>query len=448
MPSANEDKGPSFVSGFEGAMVKQRVRGVVGMAKGAGAFPGSHPVSLSRLNIETLLANVGGYVVGHKLDGERRLLFVDKRKGVFLLDRKMGLRRIEVVESGDEEVDNSSGWEAWSGTLLDGELVTLREHEGDEGREPASKRIKTNVRSKKLDEVIEEKEGEKGDGVESDDVAFVVLDVLSVRGENVMKRSYPERMKAGGSFIDFLKTRSVCESLVLWQGVTRSSVLSFSLHHFLPARDVASVLRQREEPDVVGRRGVRYSTPKDGLVFQPIGEGYSVGYSKLIFKWKTPMENTIDFHLKRNNEEDEENQEREKKRGSENEKNEEGEGEDCYQMYVMGNNNRLTFWDYLVLEPNYKEGTLEVEEGRIAECYWDANMERWRLLKLRRDKNTPNAEWVANQIWQGIEAGLLEEEELVSILSNHEPYRNTARDQGSTHWQQHRQHKGKRRRDN
>jgi len=445
VPSAKDDKDPSFVSGFEGAMVKQRVKGVVGMEKGAGAFPGSHPVSLSRLNIETLLANVEGYVVGHKLDGERRLLFVDKGKGVFLLDRKMGLRRIEVAESGDQKVDNPSDWAAWSGTLLDGELVTLREHEGDEGREPASKRIKTNVRSKKLDdEVIEEKEGEKGEGVESDDVAFVVLDVLSVRGENVMKQSYTKRMKAGGSIIDFLKTRSACESLVLWQGVSRKSVLSFSLHHYLPAREVASVLRQREEPDVVGSGGVRYSTPKDGLVFQPIGEGYSVGYSKLIFKWKTPMENTIDFLLKQNNEEDE-NQEREKKRESE---NEEGE-EECYQMYVMGNNNRLTFWDYLNLEPNDKEGKLVVEEGRIAECFWDANLERWRLLKLRRDKSTPNAEWVANQIWQGIEAGLLEEEELVSILSNHQSHNNNyARDQGSTHWRQHRQHKRKRRRDN
>lgn len=375
------------VGGINAAIVKQRMKANTGTEKGAGVFPGSYPVSLSTYNLELLLENRHEYVVGHKLDGVRQLLFITNSK-LYLFDRKMTATRI-LLSPADEEKEDASWLIEWNGTLLDGELVRKRDDHVKQQHQAKRQRLDADTSELRTEQ----------------EASFVVLDALALKDKNVMKLPYPKRMDAAKPFMALLEERAD-RGFHLYVSTdekddTPKDRLVFALHRTFPLDVTPSLLAPTQHRGTEPRQ-VYAEYPTDGLVFQPVSAPYCVGYSKEILKWKPPRETTIDFYVTKG------------------EDAHTSEGQQTWQLHVMGTNNRLSYWDTMQLDtPEEHKG--EITEGCIVECYWDTNEERWRLHRVRVDKDRPNAEWVANIIWKNLESGLLEADDLLKSLTDEHP---------------------------
>lgn len=126
------------------------------------------------------------------------------------------------------------------------------------------------------------------------------------------------------------------------------------------------------------------ATPIDGLVFTSLTLPYHSGRDRNLFKWKPLEKNTVDVLWRR---------------------------ETAPNVYVRGDND-----DDDLLRPLGRLADGEVVDDIetatiILECLpCDASGQLWRISKLRRDRQEPNAAWVAKRVCESIREDLRLEE--------------------------------------
>lgn len=210
-------------------------------------FPGSQPVSLTRSNVFLLKNNP--YYVTWKADGMRYLLLL-MRDGVYLIDRKFSVRRVQMRFP----VQNSQGIKTHHATLLDGEMVVDRD-------------------------LVSGKYSRR----------YLAYDCITLNGEKIGYKPFHERLHIINS--EIVASRNFFFSEV---GPKKSyqidrELFSVRLKQFFPLSRTKELL-EKFIPELCHE--------SDGLIFQPKNASYVPNTFDELLKWKYPEMNTIDFALK------------------------------------------------------------------------------------------------------------------------------------------------------
>ena len=174
----------------------------------------------------------------------------------------------------------------------------------------------------------------------------LVIDCLSIRGINVMHEGILSRMGKAHPFIPVLNQ---------FYGHGASPQRYYSM------RDLGFALQLPQQFDT------------DGIVFTPRSLPYRHGVDFNLFKYKEANKNTVDF--KYHNE----------------------------RLLTKANHGHgYIDHGYLCETPDW------IENGTILEClavnisFSSKTEHQWRIQRMRRDKNEPNADWVATRVCKSI----------------------------------------------
>ncbi|KAL4187197.1 hypothetical protein AMTRI_Chr09g37890 [Amborella trichopoda] len=132
----------------------------------------------------------------------------------------------------------------------------------------------------------------------------------------------------------------------------------------------------------------KLSHEADGLIFQGWDDAYVFRTHKGLLKWKFPDMNSVDFLFE--------------------------VGEENHQtLYLLDRKNRRQLQGAYVV---FKGGEDPSEfNGKIMECSWNAQEEHWEYMRIRTDKETPNAWNTYTKVMQSIQDNITEEEVLDEI---------------------------------
>lgn len=137
----------------------------------------------------------------------------------------------------------------------------------------------------------------------------------------------------------------------------------------------------------------------DGLIFTSAEDPYAVGTCDSILKWKPPSMNSIDFRVDAVRMPD---------------------GDYKWDLSILESNQKYQLFGELVLdsEEMHRQWCADPPSGKIVECHYDAKWPtKWRFMRFRTDKNTPNHVSVVPKIMQSINEGIeIEEVILKEIL--------------------------------
>ncbi|KAJ3371580.1 Dcp1p-Dcp2p decapping enzyme complex alpha subunit [Allomyces arbusculus] len=122
----------------------------------------------------------------------------------------------------------------------------------------------------------------------------------------------------------------------------------------------------------------------DGLIFTSSEEPYTLGTDPNILKWKPADENSVDFMLRIRN--------------------------DQFELHLWEGQDRHRFQAYLEVENQQLRDLLSRSSGKIIECNWDPELQRWQYMRFREDKNTGNHTDVYRKIMHSIQDGVTREE--------------------------------------
>ncbi|KAJ3360883.1 Dcp1p-Dcp2p decapping enzyme complex alpha subunit [Allomyces javanicus] len=122
----------------------------------------------------------------------------------------------------------------------------------------------------------------------------------------------------------------------------------------------------------------------DGLIFTSSEEPYTLGTDPNILKWKPADENSVDFMLRIRN--------------------------DQFELHLWEGQDRHRFQAYLEVENQQLHDLLSRSNGKIIECNWDPEHQRWQYMRFREDKNTANHTDVYRKILHSIQDGVTREE--------------------------------------
>lgn len=119
----------------------------------------------------------------------------------------------------------------------------------------------------------------------------------------------------------------------------------------------------------------------DGMIFTPVDEPCKLGRCDTLLKWKPAHLNTVDFLIKKAK-----------------------DFNYVYELHCYCKGTVMDIFDYFINIDEEKSGCVEGEyDNLIGEFYYDANkvtydcfdfdeiVGGWKLLRIRRDKNTPNS---------------------------------------------------------
>jgi hypothetical protein len=222
-------------------------------------FPGAKVSTLERVNLikESAVASNKPYIykdytVTDKADGERFMLFVDRKDRVYLLDDRMNVLRTDVIARG---VDS---------TMMDGELVVTFEN-----------------------------------GIKV--YNYYAFDILYSKAEKVYDYPLFPKSERDRETSRFYKLESAIRTFQKADvpRINGVSIFNISAKNYRTITD-EEVHRMKQNCAFIWERrekGYRYNL--DGLIFTPKFDKYPMG--KLwasALKWKPPEENSIDFLVK------------------------------------------------------------------------------------------------------------------------------------------------------
>jgi len=319
------------------------------------AFPGAQPIILDRIALKVNLLKKK-YYASEKSDGYRYLLLI-LNNGVFLIDALFRVRNAPMMRFPSRLTMTPQHH-----TLLDGEMVQDRMDDS-----------KFTLR-------------------------FLIHDVLTYNGNNVMKQKLPDRLK-------------IIQNDIIWprKNDTNKSH-DYSKEPFgVRLKDYYEL---RHLPFLVKEVIPSLPHPNEGLVFTPLDFPYVVSLNKNLLKWKPLPQNSVDFQLGI--------EWRDRKPG--------------FKLLVTDMATR-TAKDYSWVTFTEEEANrVSKQEGKIVECVWDPNRKTylpkkgvenwedgtfrnggWKLLRLREDKKTANDEQMVEHILRSIEDNITSDE-LLSLL--------------------------------
>lgn len=259
-----------------------------------GQFPGPQPISIERKHISNLKKKE--YFVGIKNDGERFLLCFIKNNGQYiscLINRKFETFLINIISTKH----------LYEGTLCDCELVNND---------------------------------------------LYIFDVLSINGQNIMKKPFMERLKEVDT--------------------------------------VQNAIREIKHDIKIQRKNFKNMTEfceikngessfSDGYVFIPNNEHVVFGTHNTMYKWKPLYKNTVDFALMGN------------------------------KVYLQ-NGGKLTW-----VKIKVKSDNIEIPNDTpvIVECEY-VSEKNWNALHVRHDKNMPNSSYTYKRTLVNIQENIQEDE--------------------------------------
>ncbi|KAI3888786.1 hypothetical protein MKX03_017429 [Papaver bracteatum] len=230
------------------------------LAAGANQFPGSHPVSLNRENLQLLRQRYYYAQQLHlrrryptyatwKADGTRYMMLITS-DGCFLLDRNFNFRRVQMRFP----MKQTNGRDTRHLTLLDGEMIidTLPDTQKKERR-------------------------------------YLVYDLMVINSVSIMERPFCERWE--------MLEKEVIELRNLERRYIDQSINPYYIYDLEPFRvrrknfwllSTVTKLLQRFIPK-------RLSHEADGLIFQGWDDPYVPRTHQGLLKWKYPKMNSVDF---------------------------------------------------------------------------------------------------------------------------------------------------------
>lgn len=217
-------------------------------SKGNQQFPGSHPVSLNRENLQLLRQRY--YYATWKADGTRYMMLITYH-GCYLIDRTFTFRRVQMRFPLRHTNQNQNEW-THKFTLLDGEMVidTL----------PDKKLVRR----------------------------YLIYDLMALNGQSVIKLPFSERWKLIEK--EVVEPRKYDERTKI---LTSNPNYRYDMEPFRVRRKdfymLCTVTKLLKEfiP--------RLSHAADGLIFQGWDDEYVPRTHQGLLKWKYPEMNSIDF---------------------------------------------------------------------------------------------------------------------------------------------------------
>ncbi|PWA58810.1 hypothetical protein CTI12_AA396610 [Artemisia annua] len=213
-------------------------------------FPGSHPVSLSRKNLQLLREQY--YYTSWKADGTRYMLLIT-RDGCYLIDRNFMFRRIYLrFPCGNANNEGAAG-NTHNNTLLDGEMVI--------DTDPITHRQERR---------------------------YLVYDLIAINGNSL--EPFSSRWK------------SIEKEVIKPRNTERSTLFKSSNPYYRYDLEPFRVRRKEfyplsDVPMLLEKFIPRLSHPSDGLIFQPWDDQYVARTHLGLLKWKYPQMNSVDFLL-------------------------------------------------------------------------------------------------------------------------------------------------------
>lgn len=201
-------------------------------------FPGAHPVSMDRTNIQLLKSRP--YRVSWKADGTRYMMFIEDEDNIFFLTRSHHLWRVKGLKFPKIEDLNSH----LTQTLLDGEMVT---------------------------DIIDGQKIPK----------YLIYDVISLNGNIVATYNFDKRCGIIKCVIIGARRKAKQMNII----PSDSEPFKVAEKGFFYVKDARKTL------------DLKVTHEKDGLIFQPVDAPYTGGTCYEILKWKPPHLNSIDFRL-------------------------------------------------------------------------------------------------------------------------------------------------------
>jgi mRNA-capping enzyme len=331
-------------------------------------FPGSQPVSLDATNLKTLAARP--YLVTWKADGTRYLVFIMPHS-TYLLDRAFNVRRVQMrwptparrppapPPGGPPPPPPPLVGPPHVCTLLDGELVV------DED-------LTTGERTRR----------------------FLAYDCLAVNGKPLVGLPFKDRYRAIEEAVVAPRSRERDAFLARRPGAVYDyggELMRVRRKEFWPLGSARSLLSKFIP---------RLSHESDGLILQPSDDPYETGTCADLLKWKYAHMNSVDFKLR---------------------------------VDPSGD------VSLLLLETRdlgagaagaaHKKGLVplpggEVELGgrdpadlanKIVECAWNGETGKWVFMRVRPDKDAPNAYHVYEKVVKSIQDNITEEVLLAAL---------------------------------
>ncbi|PON42324.1 mRNA capping enzyme, bifunctional [Parasponia andersonii] len=312
-------------------------------------FPGSHPVSLNKDNLQLIRQKY--YYATWKADGTRYMMLIT-RDGVYLIDRSFNFRRVRMRFPCKPIKDFGYGDKIKTHhyTLLDGEMV--------------------------IDTVLlpglKEKKPER---------RYLVYDLMVINNVSVIDRPFHERW-------------SMVEKQVIQprnherQSKTLNSYYGYDLEPFKVRRKdfwfLSTVPKLLKE--FIPRQLTHDS---DGVIFQGWDDPYVPRTHHGLLKWKYPEMNSVDFLFEID-----------------------GNGNKLLFLYERGKR-KLMEGSKVVFKDGGGTGTILHDpasySGKIIECCWDCEEQVWVLMRVRTDKDTPNEFNTYNKVMRSIRDNITEE---------------------------------------
>ncbi|PRQ19266.1 putative mRNA (guanine-N(7)-)-methyltransferase [Rosa chinensis] len=215
------------------------------------AFPGSHPVSLSREKLQLLKQRY--YYATWKADGTRYMMLITK-DGCYLIDRKFNFRRVQMrfpCKHTNGLAENGTSTHHY--TLLDGEMVI--------DTEPGSQKKKRR---------------------------YLIYDMMAINNRPVVKLPFHERWKMIEE--EVIQPRN--EQRRVYQSRNNPNY-RYDLEPFTVRRKGFWLLSTVEKllKDFIPK----LSHDADGVIFQGWDDPYVQGADEGLLKWKYPAMNSMDF---------------------------------------------------------------------------------------------------------------------------------------------------------
>ncbi|KAG8504221.1 hypothetical protein CXB51_002535 [Gossypium anomalum] len=329
-------------------------------------FPGSHPVSLNRDNLQLLRQRY--YYATWKADGTRYMMLITI-DGCYLIDRSFNIRRVQMrfpcwhnkvcicVSSFLSETLGSKclvslyfvnfftckgvGGMSHHLTLLDGEMIidTLPDSQKQERR-------------------------------------YLIYDMMVLNNEPIIERPFYERWKMLEK--EVIEPRN-CERHNIYQ--SRNPYYRFDLEPFRVRRKDFWLLSTVNK--VLKEFIPKLSHEADGLIFQGWDDPYVPRTHEGLLKWKYAQLNSVDFLFKI--------------------------GSDDREQLFLHERGRKKLMEGNTAEFREVSDPPSSFSGKIIECSWDPDRQVWVYMRIRTDKSTPNDINTYRKVMQSINDNITEE---------------------------------------
>lgn len=314
-------------------------------------FPGSQPVSLDRANLALLASS--RYAVTWKADGTRYLVYAVPW-GTYLLDRAFGVHRVQArFPTRPPPGSKHLVGPPHCGTLLDGEMVV------DED-------VASGGRTRR----------------------FLAYDLVSLNGTRLNGRTFDERYALLESDVIKPRTRERDAAARRVPGAVYDyggELFRLRRKEFWPLSKAAYLL-DKFIPAL--------SHESDGLILQPADAGYAPGTCTDLLKWKFAHLNSVDFKLRVD-----------------------GAGDKTLLLLETRKDKEARGLVPLAGASVDVSAVPDAHElsGKIVECAWDGARSCWVYMRVRPDKDDPNAVATYEKVMQSIRDNIREVDLLEAV---------------------------------